>query len=116
MLTTKFGRAGIAMAAALFSATAAQAGVDCPVTDFHVQSNEDGSAYVYGLVGQNRVGLSLCTGTGTTPTCDSRGTDRNVGIATTALASGRPLWIYVGNVSSCAEVSNPTRPAVWVLR
>jgi hypothetical protein len=99
-----------------FSGQRAIADAVCPITNFEVHQYEYGTPFIVGNIGGNWRYLYLCTGSGTTNTCDSEGTNRNVSMAITAYALGKPLHAYFGwTVSSCSAVVDYTRPYMFRL-
>jgi hypothetical protein len=98
--------------------TFALAEANCPITNFEVHQYEYGTPFVVGYIGGNFRYLYLCTGSGATNTCDSQGTNRNVAMAMTAYASGKPLHAYFGStaITACDQVPDYTRPYMFRLK
>jgi hypothetical protein len=106
-----------AVATLSLQSTLALAEASCPITNFEVQQYEYGTPFVTGYIGGNFRYIYLCTGSGTTNTCDSQGTNRNVAMAMTAFATGKPLHAYFVSsaITACNQVVDYTRPFMFRL-
>jgi len=105
----------IACAASLISSPA-NAAAHCALTNFEVSTYAHSGAYLGGVLeGQYRSFLIICGVTVSGSDCSVPATDRNLSVALTARALGRPLSLYFDTVGSCAAVTNYTQVAAVTL-
>jgi hypothetical protein len=83
----------------------------CLISNYRIEQFDWGATLVRGAIGGNERWLYLCTGSGTTTSCDSSGSSKMVSIALTALATGKQLQMYFANIPTCPAVVDNTRPS-----
>lgn len=93
------GAAVIAAAAAVSNPATAQ--TRCGMTDFTIHAVRTGNLYVSGSFDGTYKRIIICKSDGT---CDNRTSDQRLSLAISAQMAGKPLWFFIQDYATCAEV------------
>ena len=118
MTMPRFLRISKALAAtALVSALApvtAQADVWCTMTGITILTYDHGGTYLDGVIdGTPRGHIDICgRAAGNVQDCNSKATERRLGVVLAAQATARPLGLYFTGLSSCTQVASYMTPTI----